>query len=125
MIVALPAVDVLKNCVSPPDAPATVPPLLVIVAVPAVEVFLKSVEPLNAPATVPPLLMIVAVPAVEVFEKLVEPPNAPHLLLSPGARGMFFAEAPKKETPTRGVKTSLLPSPLPSGLSRLVAGEPP
>jgi hypothetical protein len=45
---------------------------------------------------------------------------------------MFFAEAPKKETPTRGsftrrdrkrkVKTSSFPSPLALGLSRLVAG---
>ena len=93
MMVALPAVELPKNLlpgltiskkpskdVTPPDAPLTVPPLLVMVASPAVAALkrlLKVVSPPNAPLTVAPLFVMVALPAVELLPKAVRPPDAP------------------------------------------------
>jgi hypothetical protein len=77
LMMALPAFEVLRNCVTPPPAPRTVPPLLVIVALPAVEVPKNPVMPAIAPLTVPLLLVIMALPAVEVSKNSVWPPFAP------------------------------------------------
>ena len=95
--VAVPALEVLLNRVTPPCAPVTVPPLLMKVPLPAVEVFAKNVAPLNVPGAVPPLLVKVLPPAVALSKKIVRPPIAP-LIVAPvvgpraGARARVIIE---------------------------------
>jgi len=64
MMVALPAVDLFKNCVTPP---------LKMVALPAVDVSLKNISP---PAPIPEPLFVFAntlLPAVALFENTIVP----------------------------------------------------
>ena len=65
---------VVKNSVSPPNAPLTALPLLVKVPLPAVELVWKKMKPPVAPLTVPPLVVKVPLPAVEVSLKNCVPP---------------------------------------------------
>jgi hypothetical protein len=47
LMMALPAVEVLKKFASPPPAPLAMPPSLTIMALPAVELSRKSASPPN------------------------------------------------------------------------------
>ena len=82
MMLAVPAVELLLNCVLPPKAVkllglgANLLPL-VIVAPLALEVSPKVVVAPLAPLTVLPLLVIAALPAVEVPKNCVKPPLPP------------------------------------------------
>src|SRR5438876_519034 len=72
--VALPAVEVLKKFVSPPNAPLTALPLLVKAPLPAGEVPEKDTVPPNAPLNVlPGLVKAVRLPAVALFVKDIVP----------------------------------------------------
>jgi hypothetical protein len=77
VIVALPAVELLRNLVTPARETRD-PPLLLMVALPAVEVLRNSVEPKKT-------LVMVALPAVELLKNCVKPglriPEGPGELL--------------------------------------------
>ncbi len=77
VIVLFPAVAVPANCVLPPDAPLAAPPLFSNIPLLAVVASLNEVIPPAAPLTVPPLVVKVPFPALEVLANAVMPPKAP------------------------------------------------